>query len=448
MRLLSALLALAPQDSPPPFTPCRYDEEPALRSDPPRTGWERLARVPLGARGSTWLATGLELRLRFESYRNDAWSPAPEADHDYLWWRALPFVALESPHARVFTQLIAAGESGDEAGTTSLDEDRADVLQAFGELRRRDRTLALRAGRQLLSFGSERLIGPRYGPNVLQAFDCARLSARRGGWQLDGFLARPVEVRTGTFDDRSDDARALAGLYAARAPGTEASLGLEAYVLGLHDDEADFEEGAGAERRVTVGTRGFGARAGWDWNVELFAQGGRFAGGDVRAWSVASDWGRALALAGIPARLGLKADAISGDDEAGDGELGTFNPLFPKGKYFGESGLLGPYNLLDLHPSLALELGEAWALELGAVLYWRESAGDGLYDNGGNLLRASGASSERFAGTQLDATLAWQVDRNLDLSFSASFFDAGAFLADTGPAEDVGFVSLELRWRY
>jgi len=446
---LGALLPLVAQE-PPPLTTTRVDEDYAYLAEPElRRGawWEPLAFVPLASAGRAWLGTGLELRLRHEGYRNDGWSPASGADHDYVWWRALPYVALNAPEARLFTQLLLAGEAGDEAGTSAHDEDRADLLQAFAELGA-PRTLELRAGRQLLSFGSERLIGPRHGPNVPQAFDAARLARVRGRWRLDALYGRPVEPRTGTFDDRSDDERALWLLYATRAPSVGEPLGLDLYAIGLHDGEAAYEAGAGAERRTTLGARLFGATRGWDWNFELFAQLGSFAGDEIRAWSLASDTGRALELAGLPARLGLRADVISGDDEAGDGELGTFNPLFPKGKYFGESGLLGPYNLIDLHPSLALELQRGWALELGAVLFWRESAGDGLYDSGGNLVRASGASSERFAGTQLDATLAWQVDRHLDLALSGSFFASGTFLEDTGPSEDVAFLSLEARFRY
>ena len=445
-----ALCPLVVAQEPPAFTNCRTDEDHAYLADPElRSGawWERLAFVPLAGDGG-WLSTGLELRLRYEAYRNDAWSPAPEADHDYVWARLLPHASWNRPEGRLFAQLVLAGEYGDEAGTSALDEDRADVLQAFAELGQARAGLELRAGRQLLSYGSERLLGPRYGPNVLQAFDAARLSTVRGRWRLDGLYGRPVETRTGTFDDRTDEDRSLWMLYATREPVAGAPLGLDLYALGLADDEAVFEAGAGSERRTTLGSRLFGAAGGWDWNFELFGQLGTFAGDEIRAWSLASDSGYALAVGRFPARLGLRADLISGDDEADDDRLGTFNPLFPKGKYFGESGLLGPYNLIDLHPSLALELERGWSLELGAVLYWRESEGDGLYDNGGNLLRASGGSSERFAGTQLDATLAWQVDRHLDLSLSSSWFAAGAFLEDTGPSEDVAFASLELRFRY
>jgi hypothetical protein len=82
------------------------------------------------------------------------------------------------------------------------------------------------------------------------------------------------------------------------------------------------------------------------------------------------------------------------------------------------------------------------------VLYWRGSTGDGLYDNGGNLVRASGGSDEPFVGTQLDASIGWQINRNLDVFLESSYFAAGSFLADTGDSEDVLFLSLELRFRY
>ena len=443
---------------PPRITPCRSDEDYSYLEDPShRKGewWEPLAFVPLAGGGSTWIGTGLELRFRYEAYANDTWSSAPEADHDYVWWRALPYVSINHGNLRAFTQLIAATESGDEAGTSPVDEDRADFLQAFAEWRSgalfgssRTADLELRMGRQVLSYGSERLLGPRYGPNVLQSFDAARVSAVRDRWRVDGLYGRPVETRTGSFDDRTDDTQALWMLYATRFPDADHPLGLDLYSIGLHDDQARFEAGAGEERRTTFGSRLFGDAAGWDWNFELFAQLGTFAGGEIRAWSIASDTGHTLQLGGRSARLGLKADIISGDDDAGDDRLETFNPLFPKGKYFGESGLLGPFNLIDLHPTLDVPLDEARSLELGAVLYWRESTGDGLYDNGGNLLRASGGSSERFVGTQLDAAVEWQLDRNVDLSLAASYFVADSFLDDTGPSENVAFVSLELRFRY
>ena len=96
------------------------------------------------------------------------------------------------------------------------------------------------------------------------------------------------------------------------------------------------------------------------------------------------------------------------------------------------------------HPSLTLRLAPQCTAELGAVWYWRESTGDGVYDNGGNLLRGSDGSAERFVGTQLDASLAFELHRSCDVTIAWSTFLPGAFLQDTGAAERVHFFAAEV----
>src|SRR5262249_5881214 len=74
-------------------------------------------------------------------------------------------------------------------------------------------------------------------------------------------------------------------------------------------------------------------------------------------------------------RLGFKANIISGDEDPNDPDLQTFNPMFPKRKYFGELSLLGPENLINLHSTLDLNIADGWVLSGAAQLYWRESTG-------------------------------------------------------------------------
>lgn len=399
--------------------------------------------------GDSWIGGDVELRLRGESYRNDAWSADPAADRDFTWFRALPRLCWSSPRLRALLELVYGEEWGDEAGTSAIDADRGDVLQAFVDWRASSAAsrlgrIEVRAGRQLLSFGSERLIAPRYGPNVMRAFDGLRATGAWSDWQLDVVGARPVEARVGSFDDAAATEESLWLLHASRAPALERPSGLDLYLIGFENDAAQYASGIGHEQRTTLGCRIFGSARDWDWNVEGFAQAGRFAGQDIRAWSIASDTGRAFELGGRRARLGAKLDVISGDRDATDATLETFNPLFPNGKYFGEIGLLGPYNLVDVHPSLALQLDEHRSLAFGVVGYWRQSTGDGVYDNGGHLLRASGGSDARFVGTQLDASFEWELGRSLRLSISGSYFATGTFLEETGASRDVAFLSLEL----
>ena len=439
---------------PPPFDPWRYDEDYSyLRDKNNRTGqwWESFKLIPLDDDGEIYLSVGADLRVKYEAFTNDLWGGVPEADHDYYWIRALPYADLHAGrHIRVFSQLIFAFEFDDEAGKSPIDENRADALQLFidGSFPVGHGAVTLRGGRQVLSYGSGRLISTRYGPNVMRAFDMAKLFYAINDRRIDLFYGRPVDPEFGAFDDLTSDTERIWAVYATSRLGSSRRSAVDAYYIGYQDDDAVFNQGPGDEKRHTVGSRFFGENNFWDWNLEFIGQFGTFADGDIFAWSVASDSGYTFHNVATTPRLGLKANIISGDDDPQDADLQTFNPLFPKGKYFGEIGLIGPYNLINLHPSLALVLSKKWDLALGLVFYWRESTGDGLYNNGGILLRPDGGSDARYIGTQLDAALTYTPQRNFDVTLSGSAFIPGEFIEDTGAQETVYFTNVEFRFLF
>ena len=123
-----------------------------------------------------------------------------------------------------------------------------------------------------------------------------------------------------------------------------------------------FDAGSGREQRHSVGGRVWGRTDFWDYNYEMVFQWGRFSDGAIRAWTTASDTGFRIESAPLRPRIGLKADIASGDNDLADHTLGTFNALFPKGAYFSQADLLGPYNLMDLHPSVELHLTKSLKL--------------------------------------------------------------------------------------
>lgn len=444
------------QPSPPPLTMLRDDEDYAYLRDPAaRTGawWEPLKYIPLNKTGDVYVTVGAELRLRYEGYENNTWGQEPAPDDGYLWYRALPVVDLHlGPHVRLFGQLIAAWAEGKEPSESPIDETGVDLLQGFADvtLPLGDETarLTLRPGRQMLSYGSERLIGIRYGPNVLRTFDGVKSFLYAGDWRVDGFYARPVVPRRDAFDDKPDDTVSSWSLYATRDRPIGQDTGLDLYYIGYDNDVATFNQGTGHERRHTIGARFFGQAQRWDWDWEAIYQFGAFADGDIAAWSVASSTGYTVATVPLKPRLGLKANIISGDQDPSDRNLQTFNPLFPKGKYFGELALLGPQNLINLHPTLDLQLGGGWFVNGGVVLYWRESTGDGIYDLGGNLIRGDGGSHARFIGTQAEVVLTYEHSRHLDAMLAYGQFHPGAYINDTGPSKTVHFVAAELRFRF
>ncbi|MGY3138296.1 hypothetical protein ACVWZM_008978 [Bradyrhizobium sp. USDA 4501] len=431
----------------------RYDEDYSYLRDPAkRTGawWEPYKYIPLEFGDDAYLTLGLELRFREEAYRNFNWGELPV--NEYQWYRMLPYADLHfGPNLRLFGQMIGAWVT-DKETVGGVDATGIEVLQGFADLKlplASGTDLTLRGGRQLLSYGTERLISLRYGPNVLRSFDTALASIQSAPWRVDALYARPVRNLVGSFNDRFDPERTLWSIYAMRQL-TEISSkpGLDVYYIGYRNAAAEYNQGSGEEVRHTIGSRFFGAANGWDWNFEGMAQFGHFDHGDIRAWSIASDTGYTFAGVTFSPRLGLRANIISGDRNPYDLNLQTFNPLFPKGKYFGEIGLLGPYNLINAHPTLTLQLNKDWTLDLATVFYWRESLGDGIYGPGGNLVRPSDDSRSRYIGTQADVILGWQPVPWFSAALSYSIFVPGQFIQDTGPSKTAHFVGVEAMLKF
>ena len=135
-------------------------------------------------------------------------------------------------------------------------------------------------------------------------------------------------------------------------------------------------------------------------------QAGEFGGGDILAWTAASDLGQTFAALPWSPRVGLKANIASGDRDPLDGDLETFNALFPRGAYFAESGLIGPANFIDVHPSLTLNPAPTIAVTADVDFFWRQSTRDGLYGPAVNLVRTGRTSEARYIGTQASLQVA------------------------------------------
>ena len=434
----------------PPITPLRYTED--YSAAPPS-----LKHIPLGDGGDSYLSLGIEVRLRYEFYQDNQWGQGPQDPGGYLWARTMPYADLHiGPNVRAFGQLVSAFEWWDAAGIRPPDEDRLDVLQAFVDLSvpiGEGHSLLVRPGRQILRYGSERLLGMRYGANVPLPFDAALARFETGPWRVDAFYGHPVDTKRGEWDDQANDTQALWAVYATTAlPSIGKRAGVDAYYIGYSDDEARFAQGPGKEVRHTIGGRFFGETRGLDWDLEASYQFGQYdmatADGRISAWAVNSNIGYTFDRAPFSPRLGMKANVISGDDNPRDAGLQTYNSLFPRRKYFGEMGVLGPYNLVDVHPSLSLQLTNKTTFELASVFYWRFSTDDGIYNNAGNVIRPGFNSDARYIGTQLEAALTHRFSREFEVSATYEVFLPGAFIENSGPDEVVHFVGIELLFRF
>jgi hypothetical protein len=141
----------------------------------------------------------------FEGYRNNEFGSGPKPSEGYGLVRDMPYADLQSgPNVRAFGQLVAAYAARSHLTEGAVDETGVDLLQGFVDWRLpfgADGAVTLRGGRQVMTYGSERLISARYGPNVLRSFDSgiARWQAATGVSTLSlRGLSRTISTRSTT----------------------------------------------------------------------------------------------------------------------------------------------------------------------------------------------------------------------------------------------------------
>ena len=450
--LLAATGALALGAEEPAFQTLRYNEDWSFLQDSSRRAdWlDPLKFIPLQST-NVYVSFGGEARLKYERYEEPVFNQKPADENGFLLQRYLVHADLHAtPYFRGFVQLQSSLEDFRYGGPRPTDRDDLDLHQAFFDARlpvRGDDSLTLRAGRQEMAYGSQRLISVRESPNNRLAFDAVCVLTQFGKWHADAWLGQPVEIDTGTFDDQRIRETTFWGGYVTGPLPFVPGLNADFYYLGLSRENAKFARGTADETSHSFGTRLFGKRGALDWNFEFVGQFGSFGHADIRAWTAASDTGWTFDSAPAKPRVFLRADIASGDH--GGSNLGTFNPLFPRGSYFNEAALIGPQNIMDLQPGVDFALTRTLKLTTSCDFVWRESLDDGVYGVALNLQVPPGASRERYVGTFPSASLAWQVGRHLNLTLNYVAYLFGDFVKQSVPGQRNGsYISAVATFRF
>ena len=433
----------------PPLTPIHsmgdysFLVDPAQRTDI----WDRLKFIRLG--DSIFLTLGAEYRLEHEVFRNSNWGAGPQDGTGYLLQRIMPHACIRMGSAlRVFVSLKFDDVFGRNGGPRpGFDRNRADIHEGFVDLGTGTASVTARLGRQELIFGAGKFTSNNEGVNVRLSFDAARVTLKNHGWETNLFAGRPVSNLPGTFDDTPNHRQAFWGVYATAPPLRQ--MRVDGYYLGLDTKLAQYQQGRGHELRHTVGSRLYTkpAPGGIDFDGDAAWQFGTFGPDTIRAWTVATETGYRWGFVRFRPRVAMKADVASGDGNPSDHSLGTFNPLFPKGGYFGKMVLGGPYNFCDVHPVLQAAPSRTVTVQADWDWFWRQSIRDGIY-GGGFRLRDGLASRARAIGSQGNMEVRWMVDRHLTVVLNLATFLSGPYLKETGPAKTVLFANSGFTYRF
>ena len=434
----------------------REDEDWSFLRDraPHEDFWDPIKYIPLRNGVDDWYLTiGGEAREVWQQIGNDNWGQSPYWNAYFDERYVLFFDAHYGKHIRSFVELKSGLSSFRIGGPRPIDEKKLDFQAAFLEVGTSEGSnwMNFRVGRQEMHYGSGRLIDCREGPNVRLSFDGFMVKSKINSWKIDGFALRPDVDNFGFFNNVPDHTVGFWGVYATRPAPQKVSV--DVYYLGLDRKQATFERGTAQEVRHSLGARISRPIAkdkpGWDFNYEALWQFGTFGSNSIRAWSIASETSYGFPTVRLKPRFIARADISSGDNPNSK-MLGTFNPLFPKGEYFGVLTTTGPgpVNFIDIHPGVdtAFPHGVSWSVDW--IFQWRENLEDGVYAVPGFLIRAADDSRARYVGHRPGTEVNWQANRHLWFKGQYGIYYAGSFLKQTQPGRNLNYWALWTGYRF
>jgi hypothetical protein len=340
-------------------------------------------------------------------------------------------------------------------------DDSFDLLKAYVQLGDLKKGFSATLGRQFLSYGDQRLVGPLEWLNQARTFDAIKLRYASTSWALDIFSSSPVGFKdrewnqSQIFDNDSNQDSLFSGIYLA-TQWVPINLTTDFYVYHKSDQgNADFGARNGDSSYYTFGTLWKGdpkKLAGFDYSIEMAFQTGSVSGRDLTAF--AGNWtvGYNIKHAWKP-RIGLQYNYGSGDDDITDGDVGTFQNLYPTNHLF--YGYMDTTAWSNMHnPQINLSFSPTAKLKvmLDYHLYFNADNNDAWRRvNNQTRVRAINADARKassYRGQEFDVTAIYKWNPHVALQAGYSFFLAGDYLADTGASDHAHFGYLQVQFDF
>lgn len=416
------------------FRMLRFEEDYRPASDSSRSFYNRLKHLQIVPRPSVSLSIGGEIRSEWAVKVNENWIAKQGFNHSFLNRYSLHAGLRSGKKARFFIQLNSSVEKGSRYTVSASDEDRLNVQNLFLDYDFSSTPalqLLLRIGRQEMDYGSGRLISVKDGNNSRQYFTGFKFSYVIPRLKIDAFILAADKTHPGFFDNQTKVQANLWGTYSdIRFTQTG---NFDVYYLGAMREKSQFEAGTEREVRHTLAIRYWKDNNSFKYNLETAYQFGRFGPNEISAWTTAIELGYIFKEVKFTPTLSLRNDYISGDENLRDENLNSFNPLYPRGGYFGFNPLIGPSNLIDIHPYLTLNLSDRLLFQIDLVYNWRYSLQDGIFHPSGSFNLGGANSLARYIGTTYLLSADYRLNKYLSLSLGYQYFKVGNFIKDIIP---------------
>lgn len=359
---------------------------------------------------------------------------------------------------------VAAGAATAACNGTDLHESYVNIDKLVGA------PISLRAGRQELAYGDQRLIGSFGWSNNGRSFDALKFTATTEPANVDFFISK--------INDRSTTARDqdFYGLYATIK--AIPSNTVDFYILSLREQTgtnalvsnntaAATLVGGGALKTQTLNTYGLrlnGGLTGIDYTVEGAIQTGQIENTTTKYKMN----GRAFAIKGgytltapVKIRVGAEYDYASGDKDAADNKLTTFFNLFPTNHdKMGYMDQQAWRNVKAFNLNLKADVTDTTSIYAGFWNFKLADKHDGWYGAGSwnstaaaGIRTASATNTATAIGNEIDLVLSHKYNPAVTVDLGYSRFMAGKFIKQQvenagGKKEDASWTYLQLTAKF
>ena len=337
-------------------------------------------------------------------------------------------------------------------------DDNFDLRQAYVQLG--PKWINTTIGRQELAYGDQRLIGTTDWNNFGRTFDAAKLHYDHGKFSVDLFASTVVYILRDSFDysDLFNGAethrdQVFSAIYGSTTALNPLTIDLYALVLdeanpvkivqGITYPGTSLSVPGTRSDFVTLGTR-FKADPkklnGWEAEGEFAFQTGKVSDLDLTAFAAHIGGGYNFKCPWSP-RLFADYNYASGDDSQTDGDIETFQNLFPTNHpRYGYMDLFSWQNLHNPELRFNIKPCKEVGLEADFNWFWLANTNDAWYrSNGTTRVRPITPDAPNYVGAELDILITFQPVKPLVIWIGYSHFFSGGYVSASGPSGDADF---------
>lgn len=435
-------------------------EEPSYYVEPRSYGTKRDTEPPRYARQlkdipfldptgeKDWLVLGADFRVRYE-YRDDDFRRAnPGLDEPFLL-RERAYIGINEifDPFRLGVEFVDAWRVNSEYPLDDRDVNRADFIQAFGELYFDDplgidKKMRFQAGRLAFEYLDRRLISRNEWRNTTNSFQGFRgiIGEQDDPWQLDLLAVQPLERPLFELDRAVEQQWFYGAIFDLRQYSEIATV--QPYYLVL-DQDGDADTAERELHNLAVRSYGVIGESNWDWDTDIAWQFGKSGARSIDAFGSTAEIGYTFDHEAKP-RLSQFFGYGSGDSNPNDTTEGRFDRLFGFSRPWSANDYIRWENIIALKNRLEITPDKKLRLDAGYSAYWLASKTDVWSSTG---LQDPTGQSGSFLGHELDARARWAATERLDVTVGYAHFIAGGFTKAQSHSDDSDFFYVQTETR-